>query len=921
MADAAEQLDALLSSTDVVEPEIAQSVTSFISRLLESPSGGLDVGAASGAGSDAGFDKETTKKLQSSVTQLATAAPPDSGELVLTSENLNVTTIAVSDPDELTAQPLTCATSGAPAAVAMPRGLLSGVAGFDPSQPISALLYVTATPLHRTAGVALGTDGSSSVGGGGSNASLTRLASPMVSFSLLQDGEALEVSGVSERINVSLALLDSPETSDICFGKKDKKCTSVVQCRWWDDEGETWKTDGCFTLATADGGVKCSCDHLTDFMVFEFPSTVEQLAADAENAASITGFSPAALACANPLPDVAIAPLPWAVVLGILALGVPLLLHAAHRDRKAQLKLLSLEKREASVSRSMARGLVSRSSKKLSRNSDANLVRFEASIDHRARRLGLHAERLSRVAPETEPSRTSPPPSPPAELSREDSQPALADWQLHRSASATDQAVTPVSAPAPAIAPVNARSSSRTRMLQAGSTWRRAAAVVSLDLKQERLASVWRRTAVHSIRHRLGVALRSRHSLLAALYRGAGSLSRAQTVQVFLNSLALQLVVVSMFFWPREPGSPLTINPVKIIITGTISALITTPCGAIFAVTFHPVILARVIVRLTLRLIYLLLCFPCVIGSCCMRRREARRLRREKRGAAATAEPETGDGESKPSSSAASRHSELLGRGSIVSRFDDDDEEEDDCEAATQENALEKGSLKEGRGAKGSRASTLHSVAEEQPPPGDVAQGEKAQKAPPERSRRRKASKQVDQPVVTWRFWKPTGSSMDSDMNTLRGAVATIAPDEHEQANAIDCDEVEDIPNATMRYRTMSLKTLSERKSVYRVILGWALNWIILLGLLQVFFIYVCEFSVNTSVTNAQLAHNELMLAWTWSIIQRIVFNEPLVIVSMKGIPMLLRSRACACLFSEACVEYAGIIIEAVGVCLQELVN
>ena len=119
----------------------------------------------------------------------------------------------------------------------------------------------------------------------------------------------------------------------------------------------------------------------------------------------------------------------------------------------------------------------------------------------------------------------------------------------------------------------------------------------------------------------------------------------------------------------------------------------------------------------------------------------------------------------------------------------------------------------------------------------------------------------------------------------------------------------------------LGLKTLSERKSVYRVILGWALNWIILLGLLQVFFIYVCEFSVNTSVTNAQLAHNELMLAWTWSIIQRIVFNEPLVIVSMKGIPMLLRSRACACLFSEACVEYAGIIIEAVGVCLQELVN
>ena len=61
------------------------------------------------------------------------------------------------------------------------------------------------------------------------------------------------------------------------------------------------------------------------------------------------------------------------------------------------------------------------------------------------------------------------------------------------------------------------------------------------------------------------------------------------------------------------------------------------------------------------------------------------------------------------------------------------------------------------------------------------------------------------------------------------------------------------------------------------------------------------------------------VLAWAWSILQRIFFNEPLVIVSSKGLPMLLRSRACACLFSETCVEYLAQSIEALGSISREL--
>ena len=39
----------------------------------------------------------------------------------------------------------------------------------------------------------------------------------------------------------------------------------------------------------------------------------------------------------------------------------------------------------------------------------------------------------------------------------------------------------------------------------------------------------------------------------------------------FLNSIALQLVVVSMLFVPRKPGEPLTVNPIKVIISGTLT--------------------------------------------------------------------------------------------------------------------------------------------------------------------------------------------------------------------------------------------------------------------------------------------------------------------------------------------------------------
>ena len=45
----------------------------------------------------------------------------------------------------------------------------------------------------------------------------------------------------------------------------------------------------------------------------------------------------------------------------------------------------------------------------------------------------------------------------------------------------------------------------------------------------------------------------------------------------------------------------------------------------------------------------------------------------------------------------------------------------------------------------------------------------------------------------------------------------------------------------------------------------------------------------------------------------QVIFNDPLVIVTARGLPMLLRSKVCTCLCSEGCIEYAGQAIEAAG--------
>ena len=51
------------------------------------------------------------------------------------------------------------------------------------------------------------------------------------------------------------------------------------------------------------------------------------------------------------------------------------------------------------------------------------------------------------------------------------------------------------------------------------------------------------------------------------------------------------------------------------------------------------------------------------------------------------------------------------------------------------------------------------------------------------------------------------------------------------------------------------------------------------------------------------------------------ILIEPLVILSSRGLPMLIRSSFCSCLCTESCIEYFSQAVEAGVGMLKELLS
>lgn len=290
--------------------------------------------------------EDTSAQLHSALTQLTRASTPGGGVLELQSPNLNLTTESRLLA-ELAHTPVRCETaSSAAAEVALPPTILGAVAGLNATEPVAVLLYTSRQPLNPI----------DSGGGTGGIRNVTP-SSPLVSFSLVQGGHALHVVNAEQPINVSVPLR-SPLLASVsssarppCIGMPANvsaaECTVALECRWFDTANGNWSSAGCTTVLGGGGeaahgaeSLICSCSHLTDFVVFEVPTSSEELLADVSSALAINGFSQAALECIAS-PRVEKIPGVWAIDLALLGTAIFFLGRASRRDEE-QIRLVEL---------------------------------------------------------------------------------------------------------------------------------------------------------------------------------------------------------------------------------------------------------------------------------------------------------------------------------------------------------------------------------------------------------------------------------------------------------------------------------------------------------------------------------------------------------------------------------------------------
>lgn len=115
---------------------------------------------------------------------------------------------------------------------------------------------------------------------------------------------------------------------------------------------------------------------------------------------------------------------------------------------------------------------------------------------------------------------------------------------------------------------------------------------------------------------------------------------------------------------------------------------------------------------------------------------------------------------------------------------------------------------------------------------------------------------------------------------------------------------------------TRNLK-LRNGRAVVRILSGWLLSYVCFIGLLLTFSLYGCE--IYFFATKNDVTGTELLLSWAWSIFQRFIVNEPILIILGKVVPLLFSSALCTNVCGETVVNVLGYVVAGVSQCLKAL--
>merc|ERR1712146_649593 len=88
-----------------------------------------------------------------------------------------------------------------------------------------------------------------------------------------------------------------------------------------------------------------------------------------------------------------------------------------------------------------------------------------------------------------------------------------------------------------------------------------------------------------------------------------------------------------------------------------------------------------------------------------------------------------------------------------------------------------------------------------------------------------------------------------------------------------------------------------------QIALGWAINYVFFVFLLIIYIIYGCVFETLSAEDNSEA----FFWSWMWSLAQRFLAMEPLIIVFGALVPVLFASQTCANLCTESCNNFLGV--------------
>jgi len=669
-SSASSHVAGLLQEQEQVSLVDAEAATDLLSWMLEQHQG-VDGSA---------MDGKDVERLQSAVRQVSRVALVGAGPVQLTSPQLNITA-ETRQLTDVAAAPIVCVTRDASASAVLPTAeALLFATGLNASLPVAMLLTVTRTNMHGTVlheALSATDDGGEDGGEEGGEEGGPVGVSSLVSFALLQQGAEVEVKGLPEPINISLPYHVASVSVDACVGPQKPAaaaaaaaataeggaCTRQLECRWWTGEG--WSAEGCRTFAgeEGEGTLVCSCDHLTDFMVFELPTSLADVRDTLMDELQVNSLSWGEVAQCLSTPDWQRLHFVYSVVGLLCVVGIIGLGHAVTRDRR-ELKFV-----EALVSgrrRDDARAAWRRAARRMS-----GLGGFLA-----ASRPAVRAEGGGGPGPDTQPPKaplkaavaasravapsaqavgwTRPPPlSPSPPLPQMpvvgvpvfDAERTIArDGQTKKPDDAAFEVAFALPSPvrqAPVLSPLGSQAarlhrhahpawaspppsppssptlpklSDAVALAMASSGGRRAGAARPQESKwvlarrlgrQVTLTRRWHRDVDRRWKSLWGRCKRSHTLMTGVLFRGISGFTRAQTVMVLLNSLAIELVVLCMFFSTSaeeaESGgrdATLVINPLAIVTGSAVSALVALPSMLACVALFRPITLAVLAWRL-----------------------------------------------------------------------------------------------------------------------------------------------------------------------------------------------------------------------------------------------------------------------------------------------------------------------------------